>query len=174
MYNCKLERIFRKINRALATIGAVALTIMMIILIVNIITRKFFSAPIFAVSELVGYISLFIGSIGLGQQEWIDNNITMTILVDALPPRKQSLLRAVRSFICFVGFSIVSYYLVGDAVNKGITGEVSSSLRIPLVVTSGFMSICFVFLCICLAVKTLLYFLSYIKYDSIEDHDSEM
>ena len=174
MYSCKLEKIFRKTNRVLATIGAVALTIMMVILIVNIITRKFFSAPIFAVSELVGYISLFIGSIGLGQQEWIDNNITMTILVDALSPRKQSLLRAIRSLICFIGFSIVSYYLVGDAINKGITGEVSSSLRIPLVFTSGFMSVCFVFLCVCLAVKTILYFLGYIKYDSMIDNNQEM
>lgn len=174
MYSCKLERIFQKINRVMAMIGGIALTIMMIIIIVNIITRKFFDAPIFAVSELVGYISLFIGSIGLGQQEWIDNNITMTILVDALSPRNQSLLKGIRSFICFIGFSVVSYYLVTEAINKGIVGEVSSSLHIPLVLTSGFMAVCFVFLSVCLAVKTVLYILGYLKFNSTEDDNKEM
>lgn len=174
MYDCKLEKIFRKINRILAMIGGVALTIMMAVIIANIITRKFFNSPIFAVSELVGYLSLFIGSIGLGQQEWIDNNITMTILVDALSPRNQSLLKAVRSLICFIGFSVVSYYLIGEASNKAVVGEVSSSLHIPLVLTSGFMAACFVFLSLCLAAKTILYLLGFIKYQSKKDDDREM
>ena len=83
MYQCKVERIFSKLCKKLAIVGGVGLSIMMALVVVNIVTRKLFNYPIFGAAEIVSYLSLFIGCIGLGRQEWTDGNIRMTILGDA-------------------------------------------------------------------------------------------
>lgn len=152
----------------MAIVGGAALTVMVVIIIVNIIMRRFFNSSIMGSTEMVSYLSLFIGSIGLGHQEWTDNNITMTILLDAQKPRIRSLQRAVISFICFIGFSVVSFYLTCEAVSKGVVGELTPTLRIPMVIPTGFMAACFIFLCICLAVECVLYFLGFLKNDFTE------
>ena len=68
MYQCKVERVFGNLCRALAIVGGVGLTVMMFLVVANILTRKLFNYPIFGAAEIVSYLSLFIGCIGLGRQ----------------------------------------------------------------------------------------------------------
>ena len=165
MYECRVQKVFSKLCRALAFIGGIALTAMLIVIVANIVMRRFFNISILGSTEIVSYLSLFIGSIGLGHQEWIKGNITMTILPDSVKPRTSALIHAIISFICFAGFSVVSYYLTNEAIKKAIVGELSSTLHIPLVIPTGFMAACFIFLSINLAVMGILYVMGYIKND---------
>ena len=163
MYQCKVERVFGNLCRALAIVGGVGLTVMMFLVVANILTRKLFNYPIFGAAEIVSYLSLFIGCIGLGRQEWTDGNIRMTILEDALPVRARCLLEAIVSFICAAGFAIVTRFLFQQALDKWIGGNVTTTLRMPMVYPCGLMAICFAFLTVCIAVKCVLFLISFVK-----------
>ena len=163
MYQCKVERIFSKLCKKLAIVGGVGLSIMMALVVVNIVTRKLFNYPIFGAAEIVSYLSLFIGCIGLGRQEWTDGNIRMTILGDALPERSRHLLEAIICLICAIGFSVVTYFLFTQAIDKLVSGNVTTTLRMPMIVPTGCMAVCFAFLTVCIAVKCILFFLSVAK-----------
>ena len=163
MYQCKVERAFAKLCRALAIVGGVGLTLMMAVVVVNILTRRLFNVTIFGATEIVSYLSLFIGSIGLGRQEWTDGNIRMTILGDALPERGRWLLEAIICVICGAGFSVVSYFIAKQAVAKAAAGNYTTNLHIPMYIPYGFMAICFAFLAVCIAVKCVLFLISFAK-----------
>ena len=163
MYQCRLERFFSILCRRLAIIGSVGLTVMMAVVIVNILARRLFNSAIFGATEIVSYLSLFIGSIGLGRQEWTDGNIRMTILGDALPKRGKWLLEAIICVICTIGFAVVSYFIGKQAVVKAIAGNHTTNLHIPMCIPYGFMSVCFAFLTVCIAVKCGLFLTSFIK-----------
>jgi TRAP-type C4-dicarboxylate transport system permease small subunit len=147
---------------AFASIG---LVFMIVVIVGNIMLRKIFNRSIFGTTEIVSFSVLFIASLGLGHQEWIHNNITMTVLVETFRPRIQLLFHAIVSIICFVGFATITYFLGNSAMKKGVNGELSPTLHLPLVIPYGFMALCFVWLCVCLAVEIGLYLTAFIKYD---------
>jgi TRAP-type C4-dicarboxylate transport system permease small subunit len=147
---------------AFASIG---LVIMVSVFVVNIILRRIFNRSIFGSTEIISYLSLYIASLGLGHQEWIHNNITMTVLVETFRPRIQLLFHTVVSIICFVGFTFATYFLGNATVKRAIAGDLTPTLRVPRAIPYGFLTLCFVWLCVCLVVETGLYLTAFIKYD---------
>ena len=51
-----------------------------LLIMTHIIMRRFFDAPIYGSIELIKYISLCAASFALAQNEWIDGNITMSLV----------------------------------------------------------------------------------------------
>jgi TRAP-type C4-dicarboxylate transport system permease small subunit len=147
---------------AFASIG---LVIMVAVFVVNIMLRRIFNRSIFGSTEIISYLSMFIASLGLGHQEWTHNNITMTVLVETFRPRIQLLFHTVVSIICLIGFTFVTYFLGNASIQRAVAGDLTPTLRIPRAIPYGFMTLCFVWLCVCLAMETGLYLTAFIKYD---------
>jgi TRAP-type C4-dicarboxylate transport system permease small subunit len=89
----------------------------------------------------------------------------MTVFVESFRPRRQLLFHTIVSAVCFAGFSGITYFLGKYAIKIYNAGDVTPNLHIPRAIPYSFLTVCFVWLCVCLAVETGLYLTAFIKYD---------
>ena len=165
MYQCRVEEIFRKINERMIRCSSIFLGTNLTLIVTNIILRRIFNYTIFGITEIVAYLVLLTASTGLGQQEWVDNNIKMTALVESLRPRIQILFNTIVQVVSFIGFSVLSYYLAASALQRGLAGERTPALKLPYLLPFGYMALCFCWLSICQGVRAGLFLAGFIKYD---------
>lgn len=157
----KAESLVKKTNkllRILTMIAAVAIFSNVLMIVVNVILRRFFKAPIYGATEFVCYISLFTASFALGQNEWIDGNIRMTAILESFKNEKT---RNIISFIVYavstIGLFIMTYLLLKMSVQDYITKEVSYELHFPLWLPAAIQTFGFFVMTIVMLIKSLLY-----------------
>ena len=139
-----------------ALTGTIFLTFIVFLIIVNIICRRFFGKPIFGSTELVRYASLICGALALAMNEWFDGNIQMTLFTDHLPLKARQILSIVVYFICSGAFVFISYLLLSQTFRKYIKMDSTTDLIMPTFIFAGVLTIGFVILTICLAIKGIL------------------
>lgn len=173
MYECKLKGACDHISRYLALAGGVGLTLMMLIVFANILTRKILNYPIFGTTELVRYLSLFVGSVGLFRLEWNGGNIRMTLVVDSVKKRTAHLLEFIANALGAIGFAGVTWFLTKQVVVKITDGSVTENLRLPMFIPYGVLALGFAVLAVCIAIKAALYLLSYLKHADLAPEAAE-
>ena len=145
-----------KVWGILARASSVMLFAAVILIIVNVIVRRFFNAPIYGSTEIICYLVLSVASFALSQNEWIGGNVRMTLLVDALSVRKRDKLILVINIVCFIGTVIVSILIVRQVIARYNNDMVSVSLHIPMWIIVSLLAIGFCALGACFFCKTLL------------------
>lgn len=139
-----------------SAIAGVVLTFNMLLIIANIIMRRFFNAPIYGSTELVRYASLVGASFGLAQNEWFEGNIKMTLLTEHIEQKAADIIRFICDVICSIAFSYISYLLIIQAVSKYIKADASTDLRLPIFVFASILAFGFIVLTICLIIKAII------------------
>lgn len=147
-----------KVWHACTVIGAVFMVISAVIIVANVILRKFFNAPIFGSTEIVQYLGLAITSFAIVQNEWGDGNITMALIVDRLPQKTHYILNAIELLIDTVVFGIIDWLLVKDVIAKFQRGNKTAELAFPKWIPSAVVLVGCVLLTIVLVTKAILYF----------------
>ena len=128
------------------------------IIILNIILRRFFNAPIFGSTEIVQYLGLAISSFAIVQNEWGDGNICMALFVDMIHSKKaRYLLNAVESFINAVIFVVIDWLLLQDTLTKFASGNTTPDLEFPRWIPSLIITIGFTLMTVVIIVKAILY-----------------
>ena len=152
----KLASVSNKICKNITMIGGIFLTINVLLVIVNIIMRRVFNAPIFGSTEYVQYISLIAGSFGLCQNEWYGGNVTMTMLQEKLSERTADWVRFICSSVSSVMFCYVSYLMINDSVAKYVKQDVTNTLAMPKWIFVAILAFGIVCLTLAIIVKTII------------------
>jgi len=159
----KMNRIIQrsgKIWKVFTVLACIFMSFSAVIIIVNIITRKFFNAPIFGSTEMVSYASLAVASFAMIDCEWADGNITLTILLDHLRQKTHYFVNAIEHIIMGAFYIIVDILLVRDTLSKFATKLITTDLHMSKWIFSGITAVGFIVLTFVAFTKAALYILA--------------
>ncbi|MDR0439547.1 MAG: TRAP transporter small permease [Candidatus Accumulibacter sp.] len=134
------------------------LGLMVIIVFVNVILRKFFHSGIDFTEEGLRYLFIWMSYLGIVAAFKTNSHIRMTMLTDRLPERWRVVLAFVMNFaILYALYFCAHGGMVYIDVNFGTRGEL---IKIP------YWTIIFsvVFACVCMAVMTVIEMFGQVKY----------
>jgi len=152
----KIHSYSDKVWKSITFIGGALLFINVLIIIANIIARRFLNAPILGSTEYVQYLSLLSASLALAQNEWFNGNIKMSLFLEMMSDRLRRIFVIGADLISSAAFCFVSYLLVKQAVNKYIVADVTSTLKLPMWVFAAFLAFGVILLTICLILKMII------------------
>ena len=155
-----MEKLINRASRAFRVFSNVAMVLLFVnvaIIIANIVMRRFFNAPIYGMTELVRYISLFVASFAIVENEWVDGNVSMTMVVDALHAKARCVTMFVANLATTVAFVVLDYLLIQQMVNKYRDMSMTVELRIRLWIPCAALVVGFVALTVVLALKTYIW-----------------
>jgi TRAP-type C4-dicarboxylate transport system permease small subunit len=152
----KFVNVTGRIWKYVSYAAMVCLIANVLIIIANIIMRRFFGAPIWGSTEYVKYLSLVGASFALVQNEWFDGNIRMTLLPEKIPQAGKNVLTFIVNLVCSVAFVYISYLLVLSAYSKYLKWDISPDLQLPIFWFVTILAIGFIILTIGLICKTII------------------
>lgn len=119
-----------KLTKATGYLSAGIMMVVMVVVVVNVIARRFFNAPIFGITEIARFGMMISASFSLMITEWNDGNIQMTALRDLVKGRARLIMNSVTHILATVCFIYVAYYLFIQMAYRIGTGETSTDLHI--------------------------------------------
>jgi TRAP-type C4-dicarboxylate transport system permease small subunit len=152
----KLMLFANKVWKAEAAVAWVFMFVNVLLIVVNIIMRRAFGMPIYGSTEFVRYISLVAASFALAQNEWIDGNITMSLLHEKLPKKIARRLKAITNTVCAIVFVLISYLLFAQFQDKLAKRDISYELGFPIWIPALILAIGFAILTASIIIKTIL------------------
>ncbi len=126
-----ISSVLDKFSDFLKIIGAIALTSMMLLTVVDVIGR-FFKHPIFGSVELVGFLATIIVAAALPYTHKVDGHVGVEILVRLLSKKAQISIDIFTKSLSFVLFSLITWQMFLYAKDIHKTGEVSMNLEFPI------------------------------------------
>ncbi len=126
-----LSQVLNKVSDVLKLIGAVALTAMMMLTVVDVIGR-FFKSPIFGSVELVGFLATIVVAAALPYTYKMDGHVGVEILVRLLPDKTQIWIDLFTRILSLVLFTLITWQMFLYAEDIQHTGEVSMNLQFPI------------------------------------------
>jgi TRAP-type C4-dicarboxylate transport system permease small subunit len=120
-------------NKIMAYASGVALTAMMLLTVADVCGRYLFSKPIRGTYELVGFLLVGAGALGLGYCQVKKAHIRVDFLLQRFPEKMRAVLTVIANFLGFAAFSLLcwrcalyaQYYI-------SATGNHTDTLGIPL------------------------------------------
>jgi TRAP-type C4-dicarboxylate transport system permease small subunit len=120
-------------NKIMAYAAGVALTAMMLLTVADVCGRYLFSKPIKGTYELVGFLLVGAGSLGLGYCQVKKAHIRVDFLLQRFPEKLRAVLTALANFLGFAAFSILCWRCILYAqYYLSATGNHTDTLHIPL------------------------------------------
>ncbi|HSL60588.1 MAG TPA: TRAP transporter small permease [Desulfotignum sp.] len=120
-----------KFSDVLKLIGAIALTTMMMLTVVDVIGR-FFKSPIFGSVELVGFLATIVVASALPYTYKVDGHVGVEILVRLLSDKTQTVIDIFTRTITLILFILITWQMFLYAKDIQKTGEVSMNLEFPV------------------------------------------
>jgi len=120
-----------KFSSFLKFIGAAAITVMMLLTVVDVIGR-FFKYPIFGSVELIGFLATIIVATALPYTYKVEGHVGVEILVRLLPKKTQLIIDLFTRALSLFLFCLVTWQMFLYAKDIRETGEVSMNLEFPI------------------------------------------
>ena len=120
-----------KCSFLLKIIGAVALTCMMLLTVVDVIGR-FFKHPIFGSVELVGFLATIVVAAALPYTYKTDGHVGVEIVVRLLSKKSQLIIDLFTRTVTLILFMLITWQMFLYAADIHETGEVSMNLEFPI------------------------------------------
>jgi len=120
-----------KFSGILKIIGALAITAMMLLTVVDVIGR-FFKYPIFGSVELVGFLATVIVAAALPYTYKVEGHVGVEILVRLMSKKIQLIIDLFTRTLSLVLFCLVTWQMFLYAKDIHDTGEVSMNLEFPI------------------------------------------
>lgn len=140
-----------------ARVSCVFMGAVIILIVVNVVLRRVFNAPIFGSTELICYGVLLTSSFALAQCEWVDGNIRIGLVIDMLPTDAlRNGFMFVINLACTIGLAVCCYLLIDQTMLKFVHGDQSLSLRFPIWFFYLVLSIGFALLTLTFVTKEIL------------------
>lgn len=128
-------------------VACLAVIAMVLLSVVDVVLRLF-GKPIPGAYELVGFMGTIAVSFALGYTSLEKGHIAVELLFRKLPLRVQLAVEAFTDFVSFLIFGLLAYQAFIYALDIRRSGEVSSTLQMPIYPFIFGMAIGFGFLCI--------------------------
>ena len=120
-------------NKIMAYLAGVALIGMMLLTVADVIGRYLFSKPIRGTYELVGFLLVGAGSLGLGYCQVKKAHIRVDFLLQRFPEKVRAIVTVLANFLGFAAFSLLCWRCVLYAqYYLSATGNATDTLHIPL------------------------------------------
>ena len=126
-----ISEALNKFSDLLKLIGAVALTVMMMLTVVDVIGR-FFKSPIFGSVELVGFLATIVVAAALPYTYRMDGHVGVEILVRLLSEKTQIGIDIFTRTLTLILFILITWQMFLYAEDIYHTGEVSMNLEFPI------------------------------------------
>jgi TRAP-type C4-dicarboxylate transport system permease small subunit len=147
-----------KVWRVCAECGMWIMFVDFAIIIVNIILRRFFNAPISGTTEIIKYLMLGCASFAIIENEWIDGNVNMLVLIEKFKEKARKFMLGCIYAATTVGTGIVSCLLIRQAAMRVEDMQRTPELHFPIWIPATLLAVCFCILVVVLIFKTCLYF----------------
>jgi TRAP-type C4-dicarboxylate transport system permease small subunit len=129
-----VERFLNKTSLFFGGLSAVALVLMMAITVVEVVGRALFNHSLYGNYELIGMLLVAAGPLGMALCQKEGNHITVTLVVDLLPPGVKAVLKSIALFLSLGIYLIISWKMIQLTITyyaKG-RGGISADLGISL------------------------------------------
>jgi TRAP-type C4-dicarboxylate transport system permease small subunit len=128
-----------------------------LMIVTNVILRRFLNAPIFGSTEIVCYSVLVVSSFALAQCEWCDGNIRMGLFLESIKSEKtRNTVLTIINGVCTAGLIVISLLLFSQVNTKFHHADISISLRIPMWAMYTILFFGFILLTICFLTKVII------------------
>lgn len=133
--------ILRKVSKVLNIIGGVALTFMMFLTVADIIMRAG-GKPILGTYEIVSLSLALVIGFTIPQTSLDRGHVYMEIILDRLSVKGKAVLNTFTRLLCILLFVVIGYNLFVIGNEFRMSGEVSSTLKIPFYPISYGVGVC--------------------------------
>lgn len=136
-----LFRILVKMSKILSLIGGAALTFMMFLTVADVLLRAG-GHPILGTYELVSLSLAIVIGFSIPKVSLERGHVFMEILLEKLSKRDRAIMNTFTRILAAVLFGIIAYNLLLIGKEYHMSGEVSSTLKIPFYPVVYFVGIC--------------------------------
>ena len=105
----KFEAVVFWISKIMAAVGAFTLGAMMLVTVIDVSGRYFFSKPLDGSVELVGILLVIAGSWGLGFCQLLKGHVRINLLTDFFPERIQGIIMLLAYAIAISMTSVITW-----------------------------------------------------------------
>jgi TRAP-type C4-dicarboxylate transport system permease small subunit len=116
-------RIMERITHAVTPIGLGALAIMMVVVVINVVGRAFFRAPLYGAVELVQITGAILVSFIAAYTQSKRSNVIVSIVIDKLSPGVQRILYVFTMFLSLVTVAALVWAAFSVALEMTLTRE---------------------------------------------------
>ena len=154
----RLESIYHRITKSVTLLSSIALVIMMLITVVNILSRAVFNFSINGTYEIARFMCLTIVVFAIPNAELESAMVSVTFLEEWTSPRFSNRIKILCDFLGTAFFGFVGVYYINQAISKAAANSVSTTLLLPLWIPMIALSACFLLLAAAMAIKGCLCF----------------
>jgi TRAP-type C4-dicarboxylate transport system permease small subunit len=137
----KLDVFLKFVNKILNLIGGTALTVMMLLTVSDVIMRSL-GYPILGAYELVAMLLAVVIGFTIPKVSLDKGHVIMEFLLERLSPKGRAVMITCTRLLCIALFAIIGYNLFLIAREFSMSGEVSSTLKIPFFPIAYCVGVC--------------------------------
>jgi TRAP-type C4-dicarboxylate transport system permease small subunit len=145
----KLDVLLRNVNKVLNLIGGTALTVMMFLTVSDVVMRSV-GYPILGAYELVAMLLAVVIGFTIPKVSLDKGHVIMEFVLEKLSPKGRAVMITFTRILCILLFAIIGYNLFLIANEFHLSGEVSSTLKIPFFPIAYCVGVCCFFECLVL------------------------
>ena len=127
-----LRRVVSLISRAVNSVAAGILVVMMLLTAADVLLRYVFNQPISGSLELTEYMMLIVVAFGLAHCAAQKGNVRVDVLTSRLPPRAQAVLNSITYLLSLGLFALITWQSISYIGFMFDAGRISASLLIPV------------------------------------------
>jgi TRAP-type C4-dicarboxylate transport system permease small subunit len=143
------RRLTEGLGNTLNTFGALLLTLMMMLTVVDVILR-YLGRPITGTFELMSFAGALVTGFALARTSLDGAHVNVDIVTEALSSRKKSILEIFNRLLGLGIFALLAWSLFDKGNDLYLTGEVSLTLRVPYYPVAYGLSFCCLVECLVL------------------------
>jgi TRAP-type C4-dicarboxylate transport system permease small subunit len=117
----RMQKILTKINRMTAELGGLLMTVMMVLFLVNIISREM-NRPIQGLLQMAVFSMVILIYLGLAHCEEKDEHVRLEVVMTRLPVKMRTRLRLACTVIELLIVTLLLYAGARDALSAFVTG----------------------------------------------------
>jgi TRAP-type C4-dicarboxylate transport system permease small subunit len=122
--------VFRFISKILSHIAGIALTVMMLLTVVDVAFRAG-GYPFVGTYEIVSLLFAIVIGFGIPQVSLDKGNVMMEFLLERFSQRGRNVMNTATRVLCLILFAFIGYNLFIVGAGYHATGEVSPTIKIP-------------------------------------------
>jgi len=147
----RFEKLNSRLSRWLEWLGLVAILLLILITCVDVIGAKVFLKPVFGAIDIVKLAQLIAIAFAVAATLLVGRHVQVEFFVILLPKKIQALVDAFVQLLGFALFVVIVWRMTVYAYLMQVSGEVSSTARIPLFyfaygVAVSFVPVCLIYL----------------------------
>ena len=149
----RIEKGIKKTTSIFNAVAGFAIVVATALVVLNILLREIFGAPILGTYEFTGILTAIIVCCSIAYTLVLDAHISIDIVVEKIKPRGQAIIDTITNILVLVFMSVFSYNLFAYATKLLKSNSVSPTTQFPFYIIVYLAAICFVLLCLVILLR---------------------